>query len=77
MFAGDDKVLAKVRYGKKRRRLALFVQGSLTCPKNGTSGHSITHDDLDANEKEEKPPGSDVGVGKGIQATTYGYADLP
>jgi hypothetical protein len=34
-------------------------------------------DDLDANEKPQEPPGSDVGGRKGIQAATYGYANLP
>jgi hypothetical protein len=37
---------------------------------------SLFANDLDANEKAEKTPGSDVGARKGIQATTYGYADL-
>jgi hypothetical protein len=42
-----------------------------TCPKNGTGGYFISPDDLGANEKPQEPPGSDVGVGMGIQATTY------
>jgi hypothetical protein len=62
-FAGEDKVLAKCGPEKSAAILE-------TCPKNGTGGYSISPDDLDANEKEEKPPGSDVGRRKGIQATT-------
>jgi hypothetical protein len=52
-------------------------RGLLTCPKNGTGGHSITPADLEANEKAENPPQANLGVKKGIQATTYGYADFP
>jgi hypothetical protein len=38
---------------------------------SGTGGPYISPDDLEANEKAQKPPGSDVGVGKGIGAATY------
>jgi hypothetical protein len=70
-FPGDDKVFAKGRSGKSGGGWLCPSRGLLTCPKSGTGGHSITPDDLDANERAEKPPGSDVGVGKGIQAATY------
>jgi hypothetical protein len=34
-------------------------------------GQAWFADDLDANDRVEKPPASDVGVGKGILAATY------
>jgi hypothetical protein len=71
VFAGDDKVLAKCVLEKSGGGWLCSSRGLLTCPKNGTGGYSITPDDLEANEKAEKPPESDVGVGKGIGATTY------
>jgi hypothetical protein len=47
------------------------VKGVIECPPVPFLGQVSLTDDLGANPNAEKPPGSGVGEGKGIQATTY------
>jgi hypothetical protein len=66
---------------KNRAAVALSVQGFADLPqerhRRAFYYPPLFANDLGANEKPQKPPEAKQSGRKGIQAATYGYANLP